>query len=155
MTMFEEAAVFAGMKNMRGLSQSEIAKSFGVSQSYVANKLRLLNFTEEIKKRIIEANLSERHARALLKLKDEKMQRTAIDKICAMHLSVAASEVIIDEMSLRKKAQGEECDAQNSIRCFDEVLADAIAMMRKSGIAVNKKESRYKNKRYVTISIED
>ena len=153
--MFEEAEVFAGMKSMRGLSQAEIAKSFGVSQSYVANKLRLLNFSKAIKEKILETKLSERHARALLKLKDEEGQSAAIDKICAMHLSVAASEALIDELSLRKKATRTEYDARASMRCFDEVLTDAITLLRQSGITVSKEESSYKNKRYITISIKD
>ena len=70
MNMFEEARTISGMIQMLGMTQSEVAKKLGTSQSYVGNKVRLLNLSEGIQKKILDLGLSERHARALLRLDD-------------------------------------------------------------------------------------
>ena len=103
MNMFEEARALRGMLDMRSLTQAEIAKKLGVSQSYVANKLRLLGFTEKQQDIIIKSRLSERHARLLLKLRSNDLFETAVEKIAKMELSVAASEALIDNMLLEAK----------------------------------------------------
>ena len=98
MNMFEEAKSLDGMLKMRKLSQTEAAKMLGVSQSYVANKLRLLGLEEGLQEKIVAAGLTERHARALLRLKSKEDQQKALDIICARRLSVAESEALVDFM---------------------------------------------------------
>ena len=85
MTMFEEAKSLYGMMKMRKMTQSETAKMLGVSQSYVANKLRLLQLDQKMQDRICESGLSERHARVLLRIKDEGLRREVLDKIIERH----------------------------------------------------------------------
>ena len=61
MNMFDEARSMHGMIQMCKMTQSELAQKLGVSQSYVANKLRLLKFGEEMQKKITDSAISERH----------------------------------------------------------------------------------------------
>ena len=68
MDMFDEARAIRSTMELCHLTQSELARQLGVSQSYVANKLRLLKFSEKMAEKIRAAGLSERHARALLRL---------------------------------------------------------------------------------------
>ena len=154
MNMFEEAETLAGMLNMCSLTQGEIAKKIGVSQSYVANKLRLLKFSAEIRKAILDAHLTERHARVLLKIKDENIIEAAIEKIKAMNLSVAASEALVDNMLLnampKKLSEGSLYDKINK---FEEIIEESIKNLKSSGINVKRTVDFSKNKKYITICI--
>ena len=156
MNMFDEARALRGMINMRSLTQSEIAKTMGVSQSYVANKIRLLNFSEQIQNMIISANLTERHARALLKIKDEKKTVAAIEKIKAMNLCVAASDVMIDNMILEDKPK-DICEntARDRIEAFEKVISESVKSLSAFGIKAKYKIDYAANKKYITICIEE
>ena len=153
--MFEEARTLRGMIDMCSLTQNEIAKKMGVSQSYIANKLRLLNFSDRIQCLIKKEALTERHARALLKLKSEEQIETAIKKIKAMRLNVAASEILIDRMA--------EADLVNSMRStreydgiqrFEEVLSASVKNLAGQGFKFRQKTDDWGNMRYITICIE-
>ena len=156
MNMFEEARALRGMISMCALTQSEIAKKMGVSQSYVANKIRLLNFSEYIQMLILDAALTERHARVLLKIKNEGLQRTAIEKIKAMKLNVAASEALIDNMVLDELSSDiKNRPAIEQVQKFEDVISEGVKTLLASGFKVAKSIDRFGKKRYVTVCIED
>lgn len=92
---FELAAVFQLLIRQHGLTQAEVAQECGISQSSVANKLRLLQLSNGEKQRILEENLTERHARALLRLKDPTLRQQTLAKIVAERLTVADSEALV------------------------------------------------------------
>ena len=76
-------------------SQEEIAQAIGKSQSYVANKLRLLNFTAEERGEAVDGGLTERHCRSLLRIKDPDVRLNAIRTIASASLSVSAADEYI------------------------------------------------------------
>ena len=80
LNMFEQAYGFRTLIENHGLTQEEVARRMSMSQSAVANKLRLLRLTYEEQKMILETGLTERHARALLRLDSEADQLDALDK---------------------------------------------------------------------------
>ena len=92
----EQAIIFRRLIEDFSLTQEEIAARLGVSQSSVANKLRLLQLTEGEREEIVAAQLTERHARALLRLKDAELRAQALQAICKDKLNVAASERLIE-----------------------------------------------------------
>ena len=98
MDMFDEARSILCMSKMRKMTQSEIAKSLGLTQSAVSNKLRLLKLNENLQQKISEAGLSERHARALLKLDNNADREALLDRMCNEKLSVRHSEALADIM---------------------------------------------------------
>ena len=156
MDMFEEAEALRGLINLCKETQSGIAKKMGVSQSYVANKLRLLNFSQDIRKMITESNLSERHARTLLRLKDEQSIKAAIEKIHIMRLTVMESEALIDNMLtdiMVKKLS--EYDGWQRIEKFEEILSAGIKSLALAGIKVLKKTDFYANKKHILLSIDE
>ena len=61
------------------MTQQQVAKRLGKAQSTIANKLRLLNFSEELRRRMLDAGLTERHARALLKLESDQQIEAALE----------------------------------------------------------------------------
>ena len=82
LTVFEEAEGINRLITEYGISQSEAAARLGISQSGLSNKLRLLKLSDSIKERISSARLTERHARALLRLPEE-MREEVLDRIIA------------------------------------------------------------------------
>ena len=155
MNMFEEARALRGMINMCSLTQNEIAKKMGVSQSYVANKIRLLNFSSEIQELIISSGLSERHARMLLKIKDDGSLRLAIRKITEMNLSVAASEVLIDGLLYKSGVESKKGSTKESVIGFEEAMRDGVRFLKSLGVNARSSVDIYGNKKYITITIEE
>ena len=93
---FEEAAAIAGYLRASGVTQEEAAAQLGRSPSALANKLRLLRLSPVCRKRLTEHNLTERHARALLRLEAEDERLTALNHIVKRQLNVAQTEQYIE-----------------------------------------------------------
>ncbi len=98
MNMFEEARALHGTIKMCALTQGQIAKRLGVSQSYIANKLRLLNFSQRMQERITECGLCERQARTLLRIRDERIMESAMNEMASKKMTVAESEQFVDTL---------------------------------------------------------
>ena len=96
--IFEQAAAFRLLIEDFGLTQEEISQRVGISQSAVANKLRLLRLSKEEQRQILSANLSERHARALLRLKEQEIRAEALRRVIAERMTVSATEQLVEEM---------------------------------------------------------
>ena len=96
--IFEQAAAFRTLIEDFGLTQGEIARRLCISQSAVANKLRLLQYNAPERERILQIGLSERHARAVLRLKDAEKQRELLDLLAQNALTVAQTEALVERM---------------------------------------------------------
>lgn len=134
MNMFEEARAVYGMLRICGGTQEEAAKKLGVSQSYIANKLRLLKFSQPIQDLITDNLLTERHARALLRLSDEGQIRAAVGRIAEEHLNVADTEALVDTLADGARAT----NVSEKLGIFSRALNSALASLRTSGISASK-----------------
>ena len=136
--MFEEARGVSRLIRRYGLTQQEAAVKLGKKQSTIANKLRLLRLTYEEQEWIENAGLSERHARALLKLGDEGARREALSKIISENLNVQQSENLINLMlnssPKNNKKQGTSKAVIKDVRIFVNTINKAIDTMRLAGI---------------------
>ncbi|HCX63999.1 MAG TPA: nucleoid occlusion protein [Eubacteriaceae bacterium] len=94
----EEAESYQQLMDLHGMTQEQIAKKVGKTQSTVANKLRLLRLEEGIRNQLIEKNLTERHGRALLKIPDSELQEEALKKINKQKLNVGKTEELVEKM---------------------------------------------------------
>jgi ParB family chromosome partitioning protein len=88
LTPVEEARSYKNLLDKGYLTQSELAKKMGISQSAIANKLRLLNLDEEVQQALLNNQISERHARSLLVLSNPEDQKKWLQKIIAERLTV-------------------------------------------------------------------
>lgn len=95
---FEEAAALSRLIQTYGLSQEEAARKIGRSQSAVANKLRLLRLPSDVLALLRQGGLTERHARALLRLEDPELQRSAAQAMVNGGFTVAQSEAYIESL---------------------------------------------------------
>ena len=99
----EEARGYKKLMEDFGLTQIEIAEKMNKKQSTISNKIRLLTLPEEIQEKLLENKLTERHARALLKLADEDERKKLIEKIVTNGLNVKQTEKLIEEMQQKKE----------------------------------------------------
>ena len=133
----EEAAAIAQLVQRWGLSQEEAARRLGKSQSAVANKLRLLRLPESVVALLREGELSERHARALLRLTDEEEQLAAAKTIIARRMNVAQTEEYIE--SLLREIQTTPPRRRptfilKDVRLFLNSLDRSLTLMRSAGV---------------------
>ena len=134
---FEEAESYKKLIEECHLTQEELAKKLGKTQSSVANKLRLLRLPESVKMSVIENNLTERHARALLKLSDEEKQLEAIKKICEKSYNVNETDEYIDKLLKERETMPEtpkRTSVMKDVRIFMNTINRAISVMLESGI---------------------
>ena len=96
--MFEQAAAFANLSEKYGLTQEEIAAKMGMSQPAVANKMRLLKLSPEERALITQHDLTERHARALLRINSKGSRLLAIHHIVENNINVAETEKYVTEL---------------------------------------------------------
>lgn len=139
LSMFEEARGIARLIRKYGLTQEQAAVKLGKKQSTVANKLRLLRLTFEEQEWILTAHLSERHARALLRIDDEDLRREVLSRIITDNMSVGESEAFVTDV-LMKKQEGEPPRKPErkmivkDVRIFVNTINKAVDTMRLSGI---------------------
>ena len=96
--IFDQATAFRLCMDEYGMTQGEIAQKLGISQSAVANKLRLLQFSNEERQDMLRFHLTERHARTLLRIKNEQDRKTVLREIHQKSLTVSAAEALVDEI---------------------------------------------------------
>lgn len=156
MSMFDEARSIATMMKMRKMTQTEVAKMLSVSQSYVANKLRLLKLDTSMQDKIIKAGLSERHARAILKLRNDSDRAKALDIICDRGLSVSESEALVDMLALTDAPRViGKAKALSAIDSFIDSTKRSLDTIRASGAGAKSKISYENNKVYISICIDE
>lgn len=139
-SMFDQAERLAEIIGKRGWTQQEAAARLGVSQSTVANKLRLLKLSADERTVINRLGLSERHARALLALPEER-RGEVMDRIEKYGLTVAATEALIEQMR-RPVRRSAGRGAIRDIGIFYNSIDRALAILHDAGIdaTIDRKE---------------
>ena len=118
----EQARGISRVMEQWGMSQEQAAQLLGKSQSSVANKLRLLRHSTAVLQRLREAQLTERHARALLKLSSEGEKLRVIEQIARLGMSVARTEQYIESLLAEKTEKLRKPDVDNFLRNVSQTL---------------------------------
>lgn len=156
MNMFDEARSISTMIKMRSMTQSELAGMLGVSQPYIANKLRLLSFSPECEKKIVEYSLTERHARAILRLCDEGARLSAIEKVHARSMNVFECEGLVDMMHESEKPRLlEHQTPARRLLSFFENLDESVRTLCTLGYKIKKSTSHHGGVTYITLSLDE
>ncbi len=140
----EEAECYATLLSTYNLKQEELAERVGKSQSSIANKLRVLRLSPTVKKAMTDAKMTERHARALLRIRDENVQLSIIDKVKTKGLSVKDTEKLVDK-TLNKLYDDKQAGAAprpkilrylRDYRLFLNTLRTAVKQLEEAGMQV-------------------
>ena len=156
LTSIEEALAYRQLMNLHGTTQAELATQVGKSQSTIANKVRLLNLTEEVQDAILTRQISERHARTLLAVKDEKLQIKFLKTILEKNLNVAQTEKLVEDHLVPKEKASKPTTIAKIPRNFKlamNTFNQAAQMVEQTGVVV-KTEAIETDEAYIlTISL--
>lgn len=157
----EEANGISQLIKLFGMSQEEAARRIGKSQSAVANKLRLLKLAPELLDKLLANGLTERHARALLRLDTPERQACALEHIIDMGLNVAMTDAYIDALLAAGDAKPapDESPAprrtfiMKDVRVFVNTVMHGLDLMKQGGIAAGMRREETDSELILTISI--
>jgi ParB family transcriptional regulator, chromosome partitioning protein len=141
LSYMEEAEGYNNLINEHKFTQEELARKIGKSQSTIANKIRLLKLPLIVKKMLMDNSLTERHARALLKLPDEQLQLKVLKVVCEKGYNVKKTELLVDRAIEKYSIRISEnnCDKKftrsiKDVRIFVNTIKQAIQMIRDAGV---------------------
>lgn len=159
LTAIEEAFAYEKLLELHGLTQEALAQRLGKGQSTVANKLRLLKLPNEIKDKILTKELSERHARALISVKDPELQTKLANEAIEEQLNVKQLEERIqqalnpvEEEKGKKKAVRRK-SVSKDVRIALNTIRQSLALVTKSGINVKTEEEDTEEFYTITVKI--
>lgn len=134
LNFFEEAEAIERLINEKNLSRGEAARKLSLSESAISNKLRLLKLSPN-EKSIIEKNrLTERHARAVLRLSNESDRLSVLEAIIKNGLSVKKTEELINKILMPDVKKVKRCIVPKDIRLFINTIDHAVSTMLTAGI---------------------
>ena len=141
---FEEAEGFASLIRVHGLTQEQVAERLGKQQSTIANKLRLLRLPQQVREIVIRCGLSERHARALLRLPNASMQLQIAQRIAAEGLNVRATDTLVERIlqelmpleEAEEPASGRVRRAYGDWRLLNNAIKTSVNQMVTAGLPV-------------------
>ena len=141
LNMFEQAEAIESLIDTYGLTQEQIAIKLSNSQSFVANKLRLLRYSSEEREIFLKNGLTERHARTLLRVLDPVLRAKLLDRIVNERLNVSSSESLIDSYINDKNAeQKQDIRTYKSINSFYSAINRAIDIVKSSGFDIKSRK---------------
>lgn len=151
LNIFEEASAIASLIELHKLTQEQIAKQLSLTQAAIANKLRLLKLSDPEKTVILSNNLTERHARALLKIKNTSDRIKALAYIIKNNLNVKQSEDYI-ERTINPRPDAQICGV-SSYHTLISSITRAIEQTRSGGVQIKTAQTETDTDIIYTISI--
>ena len=160
LTAIEEAYAYEKLLEFHALTQEALAQRLGKGQSTVANKLRLLKLPETIKNAILSKEISERHARALIPIKDSELQQQLYQEIVEQHLNVKQLEARIEqllnpeeEVVKEKKESTKRKAISKDVRIALNTIRQSLVLVTNSGIDVKTEEEDAEDFYTITVKI--
>ena len=154
LSVFEEAEALEKLNTVYGMSQSETAAKLGIAQSTLSNKLRLLKLEKSLRERIEKARLTERHARALLRI-EPSLRADTLDYIIANGLTVSQTEEYVETV-INPKIKKEVTEpvrkyAIGDVRLFYNSLSKLVDTLQNAG--VDAKTRKFENDKYIEYKV--
>ena len=152
---FEEAQAINKLMKDFSLSQDEAARRLGKAPSTVSNKLRLLSLPEEAREKLSQNGLSERHARALLRIDDEELRKKILSQIISEGFNATEAENYISDFLHKNTLPDKKQDKKfivKDLRIFVNTINKAVDTMRLSGI--NAIAKRVESEEYIEYTVK-
>ena len=154
LNFFEEASAIEALGEKYGLSQQQLSEKLGKAPSTISNKLRLLRLPEEVRDKLIEAGMTERHARALLKIEDPDKLCAAADTVIKRSLNVAQTEKLVDAILADETTHRQKVvKLFKDVRIFVNTINHAVDTMREAGIKAESQRSETQDHIEFTVRI--
>lgn len=158
LTVIEEASAYAQLIDLHSLTQEALAQRLGKNQSTIANKMRLLKLPEEVQQAILNKDITERHARALILLKEEASQIEMLHQIINEQLNVKETEeriqkYMVPEEEKKKKSRPRLKGVNKDIRIAMNTIRQSLNMVSDTGIDVETDEKDLDDYYQITIKI--
>ncbi|WP_339260775.1 nucleoid occlusion protein [Lysinibacillus sp. FSL K6-3209] len=163
LTAIEEAVAYQKLLELHELTQEALAQRLGKGQSTVANKLRLLKLPEEVQQAILKRQISERHARALIAIKDQTLQLEILHQAIEHDWNVRQLEEHIhallhpeaadQEEAIPKKVKPKRKAISKDVRIALNTIKQSLSMVTKSGITVKTEEEDTEEYYQITVKI--
>lgn len=159
LTAIEEALAYQKLLELHELTQEALAQRLGKGQSTVANKIRLLKLPDAIQESILKREISERHARALMPIKDEEVQISIFKEALEQNFNVKQLEKRVEEYlnppvkDDSKKEKPKRKAVSRDVRIALNTLRQTFAMVAKSGIRMETEEEELEEYYQITVKI--
>lgn len=156
LTAIEEALAYQQLLELHSLTQEALAQRLGKGQSTVANKLRLLKLPQTVQEAILRREITERHARALISIKDEATQNNLVELIKENDWNVRQLEEFILQLTNPKEEKKEKPKRKaisKDIRIALNTIKQSLSMVTKSGINVKTEEEDTDDYYQITVRI--
>ena len=157
LTAIEEALAYQQLLELHSLTQEALAQRLGKGQSTVANKLRLLKLPNFVQEAILRRELTERHARALIAIKDEQLQRQLIAATIENDWNVRQLEeqiqLILKPVEEAKKEKPKRKAISKDVRIALNTIKESLSLVTKSGIQLKTEEEDTEDYYQITVKI--
>ncbi|CQR45806.1 Nucleoid occlusion protein [Paraliobacillus sp. PM-2] len=155
LTVIEEAKAYGRLLDIHGLTQEALAQRLGKSQSTIANKMRLLKLPEAVQTAILEKKITERHARALIVIKDPEKQEKILQEIIDKNLNVKQTEDRIQKLLKQtpKKKRATLKGINKDMRIAINTIKQSLHMVTETGIDLETDEQDHDEYYQITIKI--
>ena len=154
----EEAEGYEKLVNTFHLTQESMAIRVGKKQSTIANKLRLLRLPSPVRKKLHDSDLTERHARVLLKLENEDLQKAVLQKVLKGHLNVRQTEALV-EKTLKEAGKLNQKKPRfvivNDVRIYLNSIKEIMETVKTSGIPSSMEQEMDGDDVVVTLRIKN
>ncbi|SFB29869.1 Effector of nucleoid occlusion Noc [Lentibacillus halodurans] len=157
LTVIEEASAYARLLELHSLTQEALAQRLGKNQSTIANKIRLLKLPEEVQTAVLDKQITERHARALIKVDDPAIQVKVLELILKKDLNVKQTEEHIEKMNQpdqkTSKKRPKRKGVNKDVRIAMNTIRQSLNMVSDTGIDVETDEEDLDDFYQITIKI--
>lgn len=145
LTAIEEAVAYAKLIEIHGLTQESLAQRLGKGQSTIANKLRLLKLPKQVQDSLLKKEITERHARALIVLKNEEKQVQLLHEIVENQLNVKQTEDKVKSFleGNKKKTKNARKAVSKDMRIAVNTIRQSMNMIKDSGISIEMEEENH------------
>lgn len=153
----DEATAYENLMELNSLTQAQLAKDIGKSQSYVANKLRLLRLDPQIQEALASGAITARHGRALLALSSDQ-QKQALEQILSDKLNVKQTEELVAKLleePAKPKEKRKVFRMSQDMRVQINTIKEAVKLAKQSGIKVKVAEQKDGDEYSITIVMKD